>query len=267
MTQAGDPAPMPERKSRSGPGLIEMGLVLATIAVAAVGVVMLLQPRPVATTLTSPTPRVSPTTAPTAAPATRIIHAFWARVGTLGPTYHLSASGTARDGSRRLGFTFDLDVVADDYAGRVHFTGKGASGKSRMVRYDGVVYVRGDGDRTWIHLKTNDPVLRQWPFLEIGQPREIAYVEAFEERGRTLHRLESTRYYRPSVPRMLGLSSFRGSVHLVRLALIVDDDGIPVRANFRLEAGWTEDGGSQVVARSTYRFTKWDSDLTITVPE
>jgi hypothetical protein len=259
--------PAPAAPRRWGLGLLETALLVGILAVATVGAFVLLQPRP-NRAATVPATIASPTVAPTLTPATRVTQALWSRIGRLGPSYHLSGSGRTRTTETNQKFTLELDVVADDFSGRIDSTGADAWGKALLVRYDGVVYVRPSGEKKWANLKTNDPQVRQWPFMGIQEPREIRYVESLEEDGTTLHRFETTQYYRPSVPRMLELTSFDVALNSVRLVLVVDDDGVPVRADLRVEGGGlNDDDKPRVVGTAKYTFTEWDGNLTITLPK
>jgi hypothetical protein len=260
-------APTPSAPRRWGLGLLETALLVGILAVATVGAFVILQPRP-NRAATVPAPVGSPTVAPTLTPATRVTQALWSRIGRLGPTYHLAASGRTRKADANQKFTLELDVVADDFSGRVDSTGTDAWGKALLVRYDGVVYIRRSGEKKWANLRTNDPQLRQWPFMGIQEPREIRYVEQLDEDGKTLHRFETTQYYRPSVPRMLELTSFDVALNSVRLVLVVDNDGVPVRADLRVHGGGLDaDDKPRVVGTAKYTFTEWDSNLTITLPK
>ena len=257
-----------------GTRLVEVGLIVLIAVTAVGGVWLLAQPKPPSTALVvSPSPGVGlpavPSAGTTASPAAnvparvRVVDAFWKLVEAPGPRYHLSGAGRSTAPGFRPSFTLELDVARDDYAGRINTIG--GSGRARLIRKSGVVYAKVDGS-TWHRRRTDSAVLRQFPFMGLDGRNDLEYRASFRERGRILHRLVTTRYYNPSVERMLDLSAFRAVPSLVRLELVVTDAGRPVRATFRCEAFVGPNGKPAFVGKATYRFTEWGRHFTIRRP-
>jgi hypothetical protein len=256
-----------------GTRLVEVGLIVLIAVTAVGGVWLLAQPKPPPTGLivsASPgTASVVPSANLSASPAAtvparvRVVDAFWKLVEAPGPSYHLSGSGRSSAPGFRSSFTLELDVARDDYAGRVNTIG--GSGRARIIRKSGVVYAKVDS-ATWHRRRTESAILRQFPFMGLDGRNDLEYRASFRERGRTLHRLVTTRYYNPSVGRMLDLSAFRAVPSLVRLELVVTDAGRPVRATFRCEAFVGPNGKPAFVGKATYRFTEWGRHFTIRRP-
>ncbi len=166
----------------------------------------------------------------------RILDRFWSVVRAPDFSYHLEAtteamsapSGSAVPSIDRT-FTLSLDVAGDDFQGT---SGGGESGGvSDIVRVDGVVYVRPPGG-DWIFVRTRFEPLRQVPFAGLEGRRELAYDAALTEGGQVRHRLVTTDFYAPSVARMLAIADFPLHPDSVRLEVIVDDNGVPLRATF-----------------------------------
>jgi hypothetical protein len=162
-------------------------------------------------------------------------------------------------------FTLILGVSEDDFVGTNDARGDG-SGFADIVRLDGLAYSRPKGG-AWQKQRTDDPIFRQFPFLGVEGSNDLQYVEAFTEGERKLHRIATTKYYQPSVARLLDLPAFRMNPDLLAVEIVVTDAGIPVRATVRVEAGGRTKADKPVfLGTAAYRFTKWAVPVTVKAP-
>lgn len=264
-----EPPPPPPRRGR--PVLLVVGFALFAIALGGgiVGLGLMLAPRADQPGGIRDRIGATPPAPLTPYPETRVLDAFWDAVQDPFPSYHVSGTGTTRTPAFTTSFTLEYDVAGDDYAGRVTTTGPGATGPASIVRKGGFVFVRPDSGGDWFGRKTDDPVLLQTPFMGLGGRSFLRYdTPVTGDAGESWHRLASTDQYRPSIPRMLGISTFPMSPDLVALEIIVTDAGVPVRSAFRVEAGGTDANGEPIVlGTARYEFTEWGKEFTITAPK
>lgn len=198
----------------------------------------------------------------------RILDAFWSTVRQSDLAYHLEGSGTAHATTPTqtfdTSFELSLDVVGDEFSGRVNSIG--GSGMAEITRVDGVVYARPQGGN-WVYGRTSDSIVRQDPFAGLEGRRELGYDSAVVVDGGTLHRLSTTEFYAPSVGRMLDLASFNFHANVVKLDLLVTDAGIPVSATFTcLVNGSLADGIPHFVGSAEYTYTKFGEPADIKAP-
>ncbi len=202
------------------------------------------------------TPRISD--------AARIRTAFWAIARDPRLAYHLEATGESHGGGIDERFELSLDIVGDDFSGTVNTIG--GSGMADLVRLDGVVYVR-QVNKPWHFLVTNDPILRQVPFGGLEGETDLDYEAAVQEGQVTVHRLVTTATYGPSVGRMLDLAKFALHPDSVKLALVVADDGTPLRATFTcMIKGGAVAGVAPFSGTATYTYTKFGTVVPIVAP-
>jgi hypothetical protein len=97
--------------------------------------------------------------------------------------------------------------------------------------------------------------------------RELVYDGALEDGGRTLHRLTTTKFYAPSIERMLDLGGFTLRPDTLRLVLLVTDAGVPVRATFTcIVDGSPVDGIPHFAGTAEYEFRAFGEPATIATP-
>jgi hypothetical protein len=194
----------------------------------------------------------------------RVLDAFWRVARDPDLAYHLEGHGSAAAAGFDQSFELTLDVVGDDFSGTVNSIG--GSGLADIIRLDGVIYARPTG-KDWIIARTSDATLRQVPFMGLAGRRELEYDDAVVEGGETLHRLVTTKFYAPSVTRMLDLSTFGFSPDIVALELFVTDDGAPVRATFTcLVEGSVADKIPHFEGTAEYEFSAVGEPVTIQTP-
>jgi hypothetical protein len=224
-------------------------------------------PGPASSTLAAGfTPSLAPPSpSPTDSVIGPLMAAFWNLIEDPRLSYHLAGSGkSVYQGQQLERFTLDLDISGDDYAGRVDTIG--GSGKARLVRVNGVVYVRPAGGN-WVSRPTSDPGLRQAPFMGVATQSAVVYDSQLQQNGKTLYRLVSTATYQPSIARMLDLASFNSPTDLVSLVLTVNANGVPQHASFRCAArGVDATGNPQFVGTADYDFSAFGTNYTISAP-
>lgn len=210
-----------------------------------------------------PSPSVAAT--PFVLDSTRVVDAFLALIAKPGPTYHVRATGRSVGPGLNVPFTLVLDVSEDDFVGTNDARGDG-SGFANIVRLDGLAYVRPKGG-AWEKRRTDDPIFRQFPFLGVEGSNDLQYVETFMEGEHKLHRIATTKYYQPSVARLLDLPTFQMNPDLLAVELILSDAGIPLRATVRVEAGGQTSANKPVfLGKASYRFTKWGVAVKVKAP-
>ena len=258
-----EPAPPPPPPRRRGPLLVGLAFVAGIVTLVAV---VLLGPgfnngggtgiRVSFLPDDGVTPRVPE--------SMRILDAYWELVRDPELAYHLEGTGSSKAEGFDTSFELSLDIVGDDYAGKVNTIG--GSGKADMIRADHVMYVRLEG-REWVAIRTDDAFIRQTPFMGLEGRRELVYDEALTEGGRTVHRLRTTDFYAPSIERMLDLSQFNLEPAEVSLELIVDDEGVPLRASFScLVTESPADGIPGFVGTAEYVFSDFGEPAPIATP-
>jgi len=205
------------------------------------------------------TPTVTPTPTATATPDGRL-EALWTLLSDPTLSYHLSGTGVSKvQGARVERFTLELDISGDDYAGSVNSIG--GSGKARLVRKDGIMYVRPAGTSRWTARRFTDSVIEFVPFLDISAPQDLQADGVKQKGQRTLYSYVSTTQYRPDVAHMMDLSSFPATCNVLRLELLVTDAAVPVSAHFECHVGnGTYDGTSD------YTFTEFGKNFSIKPP-
>jgi hypothetical protein len=217
------------------------------------------------------TPRADPGTlirdpgiTPRISDAARILNAFWTLARDPKLAYHLEAKGESHGGGIDEPFELSLDVVGDDFTGKVDTIG--GSGKADLIRLDGVVYIRQVG-KPWHFLVTNDPILRQVPFGGLEGESELAYDAPVRDGTATIHRLLTTAAYGPSVGRMLDLAKFALHPDTVTLELLVADDGTPLRATFTcIIKGGAVAGVAPFAGSASYAYTNFGTVVPIVAP-
>jgi hypothetical protein len=262
-TEWESPAPTPAPPPRRGHGLIVLLVAILAIGGLIVGVVTFLPGLPGNDAPGSVTR--NPDITPRVPDSIRVLEAFWSTVRDPDLTYHLEGTGEFRSDEFSTSFELSLDVDGDDFTGTVNTVG--GSGLAEIIRLDGVVYARPDG-QDWISRRTSDAGLRQDPFMGLDGRRELVYDERIVEGGVTLHRLITTEFYAPSVARMLDLAAFRVSQPMTRtLDLVVTDDGTPLRAIFTLFVeGSAVDGLEPIEGRADYAFTDVGLPVVVATP-
>jgi hypothetical protein len=245
---------------RRGPSV---GIVLAAIVVLGglVSVIALASrpPEPDDSTFLRP-----PDVTPRVPDSIRILDRFWATVRDALVSYHLEGTGTSSAPNFKESFELSLDVVGDDYVGTVNTIG--GSGQAELIRLDGVMFARPAG-ADWIVARTSDARLRQEPFMGIAGKRELEYGGRFVEDGAVVHRLASTRFYGPSVARMLDLASFGLHADTLTLEVIVSDEGEPRRATFTcIVSGRAVDGVPDFEGTAGYTFSAFGEAVVIATP-
>jgi len=194
----------------------------------------------------------------------RILDLYWALARDPALAYHLEGTGASTAEGFDQSFELSLDVVGDHYAGTVNTIG--GTGRAEMIRVDHVMYVRPEGAE-WIVLRTDERILRQVPFMGIEGRRELDHDGTLTEEGRTLHRLVTNDFYAPSIDRMLDLSQFTLKPAELSLELIVDDQGVPVRASFScVVRASVVDGIAGFEGAAEYHFTEFGEPAAIATP-
>jgi hypothetical protein len=195
----------------------------------------------------------------------RVLDAFFTGIAKPGPAYHVTATGHSVGPGLDVPFTLDLDVSGDDFKG-TNDARRDGSGFADVTRVEEVSYVRPKGG-AWGPPRSGDTDLRLFPFLGIEGRNDLVHAEAFEQDGETLHRFVTTKYYQPNVGRLLDLAAFRLKPDLLHMELIMTEDGIPVWATLRVEAGGRTSGDAPVfLGRATYRYSAWGTATEITAP-
>jgi len=178
-----------------------------------------------------------------------------------GLSYHLSGRGLSISGGHEFErFTLELDVSADDYAGRINSIG--GSGKAQLVRRDGVMRapLAVISPRSERRIPT-DSVIQFTPFLDIRDKDDLQ-ADGSQKSGRqTLNRYVSTSQYRPDVAHMMDLSQFGETCDVLQLELLVTASAVPVSAHFECRVN---DG--QYSGTSDYKFTDVGKEFSIKPP-
>jgi hypothetical protein len=262
-TEWATPEAAPPPPPRRGRGSIAL-LLVAITAIGGLALAVILLPGRDGSA-DSGTPIRNPDITPRVPDSIRVLEAFWSTVRDPDLTYHLEGTGEFRSEEFSTSFELSLDVSGDDYTGTVSTIG--GSGLAEIIRLDGVMYVRADG-QDWISRRTNDAGLRQDPFMGLAGRRELVYDDRVVEGGVTLHRLITTGFYAPSVARMLDLGAFRVSRPQTRtLELVVTDEGVPLRVTFTLLVeGSAVDGIEPIEGRAEYAFTDVGMPVVVATP-
>jgi hypothetical protein len=224
---------------------------------------------------TSPASGSSPTTGPARATATPgpsadpgqlALQRFDALISDPKLAYHVSASAVTRAGGVTARFSESLNVSGSNYAGTVNSVGPGASGRSSVVYFRGVVYLNGRGtDRRWISSRRSDTFVQIAPFLYL-RTEDIDYVRPVTVDGRALFLLRSTDSYMPDKARMLGLAGMNVGADREWLEVYVTASGTPVRAIYHVDAGTGVSGKPLLVGRSIFSFNRVGASFTIVRP-
>jgi hypothetical protein len=255
------PPPAPPTRGRSPIVLIVAVLVLGAGLVGALALLSGLGP---GGTGDPGRPIRDPNITPRVPDSIRVLEAFWAVARDPELSYHLEGTGSSHAEGFDASFEVSLDVVGDDFTGTVNSIG--GAGLADYVRFDGVVYVRPEGEE-WGGLRTSDAIFRQVPFLGLAGRRELVYDARIVEGGVTHHRLVTTEFYAPSVERMLDVSVLPFRPDTRGLELIVTDDGVPVRATFTCTLeGSLIDGIPRFEGTAEYAFSKFGEPVVIQTP-
>ena len=256
------PAPPPPPPPRRGHGLFVLVIAILAIGGLVVGVVAFL---PALGREGAPGTVVrNPDITPRVPDSIRVLDRFWSVVRDPELSYHLEGAGSSHAEGFDASFELSLDVVGDDFTGTVNSIG--GTGLAEYVRFNGVVYVRPDGEE-WGGLRTSDAIFRQVPFMGLAGRRELVYDASLVEGGVTLHRLVTTESYAPSVERMLEVSLLPFRPDTRTLELIVTDEGVPVRATFTcVLEGSLVDGIPRFEGTAEYAFSAFGEAVVIQTP-
>lgn len=264
-TEWGTPEPAPPPPPRRGRGPVPLVAAILVLGGTLAGVALLASPqnegdRPELHASFLPDDGITPRVPD----SIRILDAFWAVARDPELAYHLEGTGGSTAEGFDSSFELRLDVVGDDYSGTVNTIG--GTGLADIIRVDHVVYVRPTGG-AWLALRTDDRTLRQLPFMGLEGRRELVYDGTLEDGGRTLHRLVTTKFYAPSVERMLDLAGFTLRPDTLSLVLLVSDAGVPVRATFRCTVdGSPVDGIPHFEGTAEYEFRAFGVPAAIATP-
>ena len=220
---------------------------------------MLPTTRPVART---PAPIVAtsrPSPQPTPTPDSPL-ESLWALISDPNLSYHLSGTGVNDNfGKVFERFTLELDISGDDYSGVVNSIG--GSGKGRLVRKDGVGYVKLAGSSAWVARRVTNSVLEFVPFLDIHEQADLQADGTQQQGKQTLYRYVSTTQYHPDIAHMMDLSRFATTCSHMQLDLLVTEAALPVSAHFECTVGNDAYSGS-----SDYEFTDFGKKFSIKAP-
>jgi hypothetical protein len=255
------PPPPPQPRQRGG-ALIVLLVAIVAIGSLVVGVVVVLPGL-----LGEPAPThvvANPDITARVPDSIRVLDRFWAVARDPELSYHLEGTGSSHAEGFDASFELSLDVVGDDFTGTVNSIG--GAGLAEYIRFDGVVYVRPEGEE-WGGLRTSDAIFRQVPFMGLAGRRELVYDDSLVEGGVMLHRLVTTESYTPSVERMLDVSLLPFRPDTRSLELIVTDDGVPVRATFScILEGSLVDGIPRFEGTAEYVFSDFGEAVVIQTP-
>lgn len=164
------------------PAVIATGVIGGIMLVAMLLVLGPLRPSSATAVLPVPqTPR--PTVDPaTIDPGVAAARAFLKRIADPAFTYRMVWTGRANGPGDRISFKATYDVAGRDYAGRLTLAGNGTT--SVIVKGPAVFMKRGS--RPWTRITSGLENIRQYPFLGIARPADMAYVGPVDAGGKAI---------------------------------------------------------------------------------